>query len=117
MLKEKDILQIISESKSHYSSFHGTFDAYLNQFAARHPQNILEKIPDGRSKLFIPKTYSIIKRKVASFYDAYLSGDGVIEIDGDGEKVEILNAAVNYYEKTKPFRSFQYNACVGSSKL
>ena len=105
MLKEKDILQIISESKSHYSSFHGTFDAYLNQFAARHPQNILEKIPDGRSKLFIPKTYSIIKRKVASFYDAYLSGDGVIEIDGDGEKVEILNAAVNYYEKTKPFRS------------
>lgn len=105
MLKEKDVLQIISETKTHYSSFHGTLDAYLRQFKSVHPQSVLDKIPEGRSRLFIPKTYSVIKRKVASFYDSYLSGDGVIEIDGTGEKVDILNAAVNYYENAKPFRS------------
>lgn len=108
-MKDNDIIAATSQTKNHYSQFHRVFDQYLDQFMARYPQPIHELV--GRSELFIPKTYAVIKRKVASFYETYLSSDTVISVSAYGEdaeqkrKMDILNSAIDYYERKNPYKS------------
>ncbi len=101
-MKTKDITEAITVSKNHYAMFHTRLDEYLDQFLARYKESYYTQM-QGRSTIYIPKTYSIIKRKVASFYDTFLQAEGLITIEGS--ESEVLNNTINHYENKDPYRS------------
>jgi len=101
-MKAKEIIITANAAKSHYAQFHTTLDSYLYRFMSKFSPNV-EKSLGNRAKIFVPKTYATIKRKVASLYETYLNADGIFSVSGND--AETLNNAVSYYERNKPFKS------------
>ncbi|MDD2651676.1 MAG: hypothetical protein PHX44_01335 [Sulfurimonas sp.] len=101
-MKTKEIITTANAAKSHYAQFHTTLDSYLYRFMSKFSPTV-ESALGNRAKIFVPKTYSTIKRKVASLFETYLNADGIFTVSGND--AEVLNGAINHYERNKPFKS------------
>lgn len=105
-----DIKNIVDETIFAYSPTHTKWNEYLMQFLGEYDEKTLyERLSRNRSAIYVPKTYSIIKRKVASLFDAYFASQNIIStsaFDADDENDSIqserLSKTISYYYDAFP---------------